>query len=206
MPRESAREKKKVLIAATGSVATVKLPLLVDQVVALGHEVKVILSQTARHFCTKEELLSRRDSSQGQGTTAAAVTVHLEEDEWKTWSKLGDPVLHIDLTKWADILLIAPLSANTMAKIVNGMCDTLLTSVVRAWPLVDRKPILVAPAMNTHMWNHPVTSQHLEVLRRRDTMSIVQPVAKTLACGDVGIGAMAPTEEIIRVAFQLLGK
>ena len=128
MPTDKAR--RKVLIAATGSVATVKLPLLVDQVVALGHQVKVVLSQTACHFCSKQELLSGRGSIQGQGDSTAAVAVHLEEDEWKAWSKVGDPVLHIDLTKWADILIIAPLSANTMAKIVNGMCDTLLTSLV----------------------------------------------------------------------------
>jgi phosphopantothenoylcysteine decarboxylase len=203
MPKDKAR--RKVLIAATGSVATVKLPLLVDQVVALGHQVKVVLSQTACHFCSKQELLSGRGGSiQGQGETAAAVTVHLEEDEWKAWSRVGDPVLHIDLTKWADILIIAPLSANTMAKIVNGMCDTLLTSLVRAWPLVDGKPILVAPAMNTHMWNHPVTKTHLRVLTERDAMKIVQPVEKKLACGDVGVGAMAPTEEILQQALQLL--
>ena len=79
MPTDKAR--RKVLIAATGSVATVKLPLLVDQVVALGHQVKVVLSQTACHFCSKQELLSGRGGSiqgQGQGETAAAVTVHLE--------------------------------------------------------------------------------------------------------------------------------
>lgn len=63
---------------------------------------------------------------------------------------MGDPVLHIELRRWADVLVLAPLSANTMAKVAHGLCDNLLTSVVRAWDYA--KPMIVAPAMNTYMW------------------------------------------------------
>jgi phosphopantothenoylcysteine decarboxylase len=84
---------------------------------------------------------------------------------------LGDPVLHIDLRNWADVLLIAPLSAHTLAKIAHGLCDDTLSCIVRAWdfgPSVSRltgKPILLAPAMNTAMWEHPLTQQQLEVIQ-----------------------------------------
>ena len=103
---------------------------------------------------------------------------------------------HIELRKWADQLVIAPLSANTLAKLAHGMCDNLLTSVVRAW---DRtKPIVIAPAMNTHMWDHPATTEHLAALQRwYPHLTIVDPVAKRLACGDDGLGALAPIDAIV---------
>lgn len=65
------------------------------------------------------------------------IEVFTDENEWSTWQKRGDPVLHIELRKWADMILIAPLSANTMAKIVNGICDNLLTCVMRAWDFTE---------------------------------------------------------------------
>lgn len=80
-----------------------------------------------------------------------------DEDEWSCWSKREDPVLHIDLRKWADVLLVAPLSANTLAKLANGLCDNLLTCVARAWDF--SRPLLVAPAMNTLMWESPFTAK-----------------------------------------------
>lgn len=98
-----------------------------------------------------------------------------DRDEWSMWQNRGDPVLHIgnsvfqiqsnviELRKWADALLIAPLDANTLAKIANGLCDNLLTSVVRAWDF--DKPLYFAPAMNTAMWENPLTYQHMKTLK-----------------------------------------
>jgi len=68
-------------------------------------------------------------------------------------------VLHIELRRWADVLLFAPLTAHTLAKLALGLCDNLPTNIARAWD--SNKPVLVAPAMNTHMWNHPLTADHL---------------------------------------------
>ena len=70
------------------------------------------------------------------------VPLHDDEAEWRGWQKVGDPVLHIELRRWADVFVVAPLSANTLAKMANGMCDNLLTCVVRAWDF--SKPLLVA--------------------------------------------------------------
>ena len=124
--------------------------------------------------------------------------VILDEDEWPGERyERGDPVLHIELRRWADVLLIAPCDANTLAKLALGLTDNCLTCVYRAW---DRtRPVILAPAMNTLMWEHPATARHLEQLTAdlRDSLRVLMPVNKKLACDDVGLGAMAGREEII---------
>jgi len=110
-------------------------------------------------------------------------------------------VLHIDLRKWADICLVAPLSANTLAKLANGLADNLLTSTLRAWDFT--KPICVAPAMNTYMWDHPVTRPQLDTLQSWG-YTVVQPVVKTLVCGDTGAGAMASVETIVTTVMDIV--
>lgn len=119
--------------------------------------------------------------------------------------------MHIDFRNWADILLIAPLSANTLAKLANGLCDDTLTCVARAWDYSkdNMKPIILAPAMNTAMWEHPITQQQLRTIQsfcnndnRNNTDStrgviLVSPESKQLACGDVGNGALASVDAIV---------
>jgi phosphopantothenoylcysteine decarboxylase len=146
--------------------------------------------------------------------------VHLDADEWeRPWTR-GAEILHIALRRWADVMVIAPLSANTLAHIVNGMAGTLLESVVRAWDttgLVDgrRKRILVAAAMNTAMWLQPVTAAQIRVLEEDwgvkegedqggGWFEVLRPVEKTLACGDVGSGAMLEWSEIVKIIEQRL--
>ena len=133
------------------------------------------------------------------------------QDEWKGWNKMSDPVLHIQLRDWADIAIIAPLSAHTLAKISNGLCDDTLSCVLRAWsfghtPSRRGKPLVLAPAMNTGMWDHPLTQLQLEQIQRfwnsecqgECLIKVVQPQVKTLACGEVGNGAMASVTDIVR--------
>jgi len=126
-------------------------------------------------------------------------------------------VLHIELRRWADLLLVAPLDAGTLAKLALGLCDNCLTCVWRAWE--PARPVLLAPAMNTLMWLHPATARHLRQLAA-DTglttpdglsadelvgrinaaggrLRIAAPVEKRLACDDVGVGAMAEAERIV---------
>ena len=100
----------------------------------------------------------------------------------------------VQLRKWADLLLIAPLSANTLAKLAGGLADNLLTCVARAWAF--SKPLLVAPAMNTAMWEHPLTASQLALLVTWG-VRVVPPVVKVLACGDEGRGAMASVADIV---------
>jgi hypothetical protein len=132
------------------------------------------------------------------------------EDEWKKWNRLGDPVLHIDLRDWADFMLVAPLSAHTLAKLAQGLCDDTLSCVVRAWDFGHGarmgKPLILAPAMNTAMWEHPLTQQQLTTIQSfwnidgqtsTPGVIIVAPQVKTLACGEVGDGALASAEAIL---------
>lgn len=123
------------------------------------------------------------------------VPVLSDADEWGVWNAVGDPVLHIQLRDWADIMLVAPLSANSLAKMANGLCDNLVTCVARAWDFGKRKPFIVAPAMNTHMWQHPMTEKHLSSLIELG-VSVIPPASKLLACGDKGVGALAEVDEI----------
>lgn len=135
--------RKKVLLGCTGSVATIKLPELVQKLLDRDMEVRVVVTERAKHFI--------KDVNLPPGVQVLSDTV-----EWAAWQGRGDPVIHIDLMKWADIFVIAPLDANTMAKIANGICDNLLTCVARAW--TNTKPAIFCPAMNFNMWQHPTTA------------------------------------------------
>ena len=127
------------------------------------------------------------------------------DDEWQGWNRMGDPVLHVELRDWADIVVIAPLSAHTLAKLASGLCDDTLTCVLRAWDFghhVDRpaKYVVLAPAMNTAMWQHPLTQEQLQKIKsfsESDVVRIVPPMVKTLACGEVGQGALADVKKIV---------
>ncbi|XP_075907972.1 phosphopantothenoylcysteine decarboxylase-like isoform X2 [Petromyzon marinus] len=177
-----AGRRPRVLLGATGSVASVKLPLLVARLLALPQqpEVRVVCTEHAKHFFAPESL---------------PVPVYSDADEWQTWTRLGDPVLHVDLRRWADLLLLAPLDANSLAKVAGGLCDNLLMCVVRAW---DRdRPLLFCPAMNTHMWDHPLTGAHTRALRQLGYEEVAC-VSKTLACGDTG--CTAPPHGVVSAA------
>ncbi|TVU12192.1 hypothetical protein EJB05_45825 [Eragrostis curvula] len=171
--------KPRVLLAASGSVAAIKFESLCRSFSEWA-EVRAVATKASLHFVDRQSLPS-------------GVVLYTDDDEWSTWKKIGDEVLHIELRKWADIMVIAPLSANTLAKIAGGLCDNLLTCIVRAWDY--RKPLFVAPAMNTFMWNNPFTERHLQTISQLGISSI-PPVTKMLACGDYGNGAMAETSQI----------
>lgn len=103
----------------------------------------------------------------------------------------------LELRKWADSILVAPLDANTLAKIANGLSDNLLTSVLRAWDF--SKYAHFAPAMNTCMWEHPLTYQHMKTLKELLLFKEIPPMEKELVCGDKGYGAMASVSMIVSV-------
>jgi len=152
----------RILLGVCGSVAAVKWAQLVLALSPLG-EVRVIITRAAAFFVgsptgeydaasvTRVEELQR----------AGRCRVYRDEDEWGSYTTVHrDAVLHVELRKWADVLLIAPLSANSLGKLAAGLCDNLLLSVCRAWDFAA-KPMLLAPAMNTCMWVHPLTARQL---------------------------------------------
>ncbi|EEB09815.1 Phosphopantothenoylcysteine decarboxylase, putative [Pediculus humanus corporis] len=168
-----------------GSVAALKIPLLVNKLLEIKKvNIKIVTTRHALHFFKKKDV--------------GNVDVLTDDNEWKSWKNRGDPVLHIELTKWADLFVIAPLDANTLGKLANGLCDNLLTCVARAWNM--NKPFLFCPAMNTRMYEHPITSKQISTLTSWGYIEI-PVVSKMLVCGDKGLGAMAEVDTII----QLLG-
>lgn len=142
----------------------------------------MITTKNAKHFIERSEM-------------AVPVAILSDEDEWEMWSKRDDPVLHIELGKWADVMLIAPLDANTLAKMATGVCDNLLLCTTRAWNL--EKPLFFCPAMNTRMWQHPITTQQINILKQWGHIEI-KCIAKKLMCGDIGFGAMETPVNIVR--------
>jgi phosphopantothenoylcysteine decarboxylase len=180
-----------ILIGCTGSVATIKLPQLVSGLLVLNHpqiKVRIVVTEHAKHFFDEKDIHTDAEIFQ-------------DSDEWAVWSKRGDPVLHIELGKWADIFVIAPLDANTLAKIANGLCDNLLTCTARAWEL--SKPLIFCPAMNTKMYQHPLTATQINSLVSWGYKH-VPVIEKTLICGDTGAGAMAEVDTIIGVVESFI--
>lgn len=184
----SSTSRKKILIGCTGSVATIKLPQLVEKLSQNNLDVRIVVTEKAKHFLKEAEL-------------PPAIQILSDTVEWAAWQDRGDPVLHIDLVKWADLFLIAPLDANTLGKIASGVCDNILTCVARAWdPL---KPLIFCPAMNTKMWEHPVTAPQIALLKSWGYKEVTC-ISKTLMCGDVGIGGMAEIDNIVQTTLRLL--
>ncbi|MCJ1293961.1 hypothetical protein MMC34_005518 [Xylographa carneopallida] len=209
--------KKHLLLAASGSVATIKIPLIISALSSHPSlSTRLILTPSASHFLAGQSAEQPALTSLLSLPTLAGI--HLDADEWDPPWVRGAPILHIELRRWADLLVIAPLDANTLAKVVGGLADNLLTSVVRAWDttggLVEGdgvKRIVVAPAMNTAMWRHPVTGRQIAVLEGEwgvgsgGWMEVLRPVEKELACGDVGDGAMRDWREVVAVIEERLG-
>ncbi|KAK4185008.1 putative Phosphopantothenoylcysteine decarboxylase [Podospora australis] len=217
--------KKHLLLAASGSVATIKIPVIVE---ALSRHTENL---AIRIVFTKSATAFLNGQSNEQPTVSSLLhlpnveAVYLDEDEWghHPWRR-GASILHIELRRWADLLVIAPLSANTLAKLANGMSDNLLTSIVRAWDTegtidLKKKYIAVAPAMNSAMWRHPITAKQIKTLSedwgvKEGTSTedvaggwfqVIPPISKTLACGDTGDGAMASVQTICEVIEHRLG-
>lgn len=187
---ENTSKKQRVIVCCTGSVATIKLNQLLEKILKHNLEVQVVSSKHAQHFFDANDL-------------PVGVELYCDADEWAKWRGRGDPVLHIELGKWADVLLIAPLDANTLAKISQGLCDNLLTCVVRAWDI--KKPLLFCPAMNTRMWEHPLTATQISTLKSWGYIEI-PCIAKTLMCGDTGLGGMAELDTIVNTLLGTINK
>ncbi|TDH64915.1 uncharacterized protein CCR75_000627 [Bremia lactucae] len=191
--------KPRVLLCASGSVATVKIPEIATRLNEVA-EICVVVTKTADFFLQRAKdynaaaWIEYDTATQLPIESQGRIAVVRDKDEWESWGIVGDSVRHIELKDWADVMLLAPMSANTLGKLANGLADNLLTCVARAWNTA--KPFLFAPAMNTDMWNHPITAKQLCVLNEFG-YKMISPVEKKLACGVIGIGGLATVDCIV---------
>lgn len=218
--------KRRVVLAVTGSVAAVKCPDIVEGLLQHGVYVDVVFTESGLFFQNVEYkgvkpsqklagLVGRRDEH-----GAPLVVLWTDADEWLEYKAVGNPVVHVNLAKRNQLLLFAPLDANTLHKLSAGESSNLVSCVARAWywcmdpqfeqPISERcgsyamsRPVVVAPSMNTYMWHQEVTQRHIRALGEMGAR-VVPPVAKELACGDVGMGAMAVVDNIVKRAIDAL--
>lgn len=184
-----------IVLGITGSVAAILTDKLCICLISKGHAVKVVATSPSLYFLAPDT--GDRINLTAAGRNYASVDLFRDKYEWPVGGyHRNDPVRHIEFRTWADLLLIAPLSANTLAKMAHGICDNFLCCIARAWP--KEKPVVLAPAMNTEMWIDPITQEHLAAMGRRyHNLTVVEPECGLLACGDTGVGAMARIESIV---------
>jgi phosphopantothenoylcysteine decarboxylase len=177
----------KIVLGISGSIAAYKAADLASQLVKAGHDVHVVMTRSATEFITSLTL---------QTLTRNPVLVTLE-DEKQSW-KPG----HIELADNADLLVVAPASANVIGQFANGLAPDPLTSIYLALPRTT--PVLIVPAMNGKMWLHPANQRNV-VRLTADGCAFVGPAEGDLACGYQGTGRLAPVEEILAKIGKVIG-
>jgi phosphopantothenoylcysteine decarboxylase/phosphopantothenate--cysteine ligase len=178
----------KILIGISGSIAAYKTILYLRELRKLNHQCRVILTTGGAQFVTANLI--------------AALGCEVYCDETINLSKTEQAMLHIDLAKWADRFIIAPLSAYTLAKLAHGFADNLLTQAALAYNATIQ-PIYLAPAMNQQMWHNPATQANLQLLKERN-FTIWEPASGLQACGDNGTGRMIEAEQLVMLTEQTL--
>ena len=175
---------KTIVLGVTGSIAAYKAADLTSLLVKKGHDVHVVMTESARRFITP---LTLQTLSKHPVTT----DVFDEQEGWCPG--------HIELADRADLLLIAPASAAALARLACGLADDAITCIA----LATRAPVLIAPAMNGKMWLHPATLQNTETLRTRG-VHFIGPDEGLLACGYEGAGRLWPVDDIAAQADEIL--
>jgi phosphopantothenoylcysteine decarboxylase/phosphopantothenate--cysteine ligase len=170
-------EQKNVLLGISGGIAAYKTPDLVRKFIAQGANVRVVMTDSAKEFVSPLAL---------QAVSGNKISNSLLDEDAE--AAMG----HIELARWADIFVIAPATANVMAKLTHGLADDLLTTLA----LATAAPIVIAPAMNQQMWAAPATTENLLKLQHRGVMQI-GPASGQQACGDIGYGRMTEPEDIV---------
>jgi len=176
---------KRITLGVTGSIAAYKAADLTSQLIKYGAEVQIVMTKRAAQFITPMtlQIMSRRP---------------VAIDMWEE-GRNSIPG-HIEIADSSDLLLVAPLTANTMAEFAHGLAPDLLTSIY----LATRGPVLLCPAMNGKMYEHPATQANLQTLRSRGH-AVVDPAEGMLACGYEGLGKLAPVDEIVARVLLILG-
>jgi phosphopantothenoylcysteine decarboxylase/phosphopantothenate--cysteine ligase len=175
---------RKIALGVTGGIAAYKAIEVLRGLQRAGCEVRVAMTRNACEFV--------------QPLTFRALSgTYVMVDDYSPDNP--DPIAHITFSQTIDLFLIAPATANTLAKFANGVADDFITSTY----LACTAPVVVAPAMNTTMWEHPATRRNIEKLRR-DGVHFIEPDAGEMACGTIGPGRLSAPERIVAAALQLL--
>ncbi len=168
---------KRITLGVTGGIAAYKAAELVRQLVKLGATVRVVMTEAATRFVTP--------------VTFQALSGHpVYCDQWD--ARVANNMAHIELSREADIILVAPASADFLAKLAHGLADDLVSTLA----LARNCPLLAAPAMNLQMWSNPATQRNVATLRS-DGIALLGPASGDQACGEVGLGRMIEPEEIV---------
>ena len=166
---------KKILLGISGSIAAYKIPIMVRLLIKEGAEVKIVMTPASKDFVSSLTL-----STLSKNTILTDIA---NSDSWNN---------HVMLGRWADVMMIAPLSCNSLAKLAHGLCDNLLTAVY----LSATCPVFVAPAMDEDMWQHPATQKNLDIIKSFGN-TIIPVESGELASGLIGEGRMAEPQTIV---------
>ncbi|MGA2172633.1 MAG: flavoprotein [Sedimentisphaerales bacterium] len=177
-------DKVKVVLGVSGGIAAYKAIDLASKMTAAGAEVKTVLTENAMQLVGAKSF---------EAVTGGPVYTSMWETEGEY--KIG----HVNLADWADVVVVAPATANIIGKFANGICDDLLSTMLCAcWA----KPTILAPAMNEKMWTNPAVQKNTEVVRRMG-VELIGPNRGRLACGADGLGRMAEPQEILEAAARI---
>ena len=187
-----------ILVGISGGIAAYKTPDLVRRLVERGFSVRVMMTEAATAFIGEPSLQA-----------VSGNPVHTKIVDPDSEAAMG----HIELARWADAIVIAPATANTIAKLAHGLADNLLTTVV----LASEAPVYIAPAMNQQMWHHPATQENIKTLSNTDTLlnieklkarqvTMIGPAAGDQACGEVGLGRMEEPDRIAEFLLERIQK
>lgn len=179
------KDVKNILLGVTGSIAAYKAADLAHAFYKEGFEVEIIMTESATKLITPLTFRSLTKNN--------VYTEMFRED-------FNSDIKHISLAQKADVVLIAPATANIIGKLAGGIADDMLTTTVMA---VRNKPVLIAPAMNTNMWENPIVQENVAKLKKYG-YQFIEPKESMLACGTVGKGALADTTDIMKAVMSAL--
>jgi phosphopantothenoylcysteine decarboxylase/phosphopantothenate--cysteine ligase len=175
-------DNRHILLGVTGGVAAYKAVDLAGKLTSAGAEVKTVMTEAACRFVGPK-------SFEAVTQSPVFTTMWSAPEEFK--------VGHIALVDWADVVVVAPATANIIGKIANGICDDLISTILCAcWPLTQSGKTWLAPAMNNNMWANPAVQSNIETIKQRG-FQLIGPVEGRLACGTHGLGRMSEPQDIM---------
>jgi phosphopantothenoylcysteine synthetase/decarboxylase len=194
-----------ILLGVTGGVAAYKAVDLAGKLTGGGARVKTVMTENACRLVGPKSFEAV--------TQSAAFTTLWRGSHFAALAQNGNPgtseeyqISHIALADWADVVVVAPATANILGKIANGICDDMLsTTLCACWPLVESGAVLLAPAMNTYMWENPAVQHNVKTLEERG-FQFIGPTEGRLACGTEGIGRMSEPQEILKAIEKIASK